>query len=107
MALVSKLEDENRRLRDQVQHKKDVDNKPEPPRTTEKISKENFTAHFEILIFEIGITREEVQCIKNLTEENLKLKRNIKLKDKELTQKTLDVEAVINLEFVLHIYIYD
>ncbi len=45
-------------------------------------------------IFKIGLTREELQCIKNLTEENMKLKRISKSKDKELTQKTFDMEAV-------------
>jgi hypothetical protein len=44
--------------------------------------------------FQIGLTREELQCIKNLTEENMKLKRISKAKDKELTQKTFDMEAV-------------
>jgi len=43
----------------------------------------------------LGITREELQCIKNLTEENIKLKRILKSKDKELTQKTFNMEAVI------------
>jgi len=38
MAIVSKLEDENRRLRDQLQHKNDFDNKPDSSSTTEKIS---------------------------------------------------------------------
>ncbi len=51
------------------------------------------------LCFEIGLTREELQCIKNLTEENMKLKRISKAKDKELTQKTFDMEAVSRNNF--------
>ncbi|CAF2372564.1 unnamed protein product [Rotaria sp. Silwood2] len=78
MGLVSKLEDENRRLRDELQHKTDLNEKSNLPSQTEIIS----------------ITREELQCIKNLTDENMKLKRMLKTKDKELTQKTLDIEAV-------------
>ena len=42
----------------------------------------------------LGITREELQCIKNLTEENIKLKRLLKAREKELTQKSLDLETV-------------
>jgi hypothetical protein len=95
MALVSKLEDENRRLRDEVQHKTQLDDKSDLPSSTDTISRKILI----ILIrkfsgISIGITREEVQCIKNLTDENLKLKRNLKAKDKELTQKSLDMEAV-------------
>jgi hypothetical protein len=45
---------------------------------------------------QIGLTREELQCIKNLTDENLKLKRMLKAKEKDLTQKTLDMEVVSN-----------
>jgi hypothetical protein len=52
------------------------------------------------MIFKIGITREELQCIKNLTDENIKLKRMLKTKDKELTQKTLDMEAVRSRHFL-------
>lgn len=44
MALVSKLEDENRRLRDELQHKNDFDDKPDLPGSTEKISM-NFVEH--------------------------------------------------------------
>ncbi|CAF0869095.1 unnamed protein product [Adineta ricciae] len=78
MALVSKLEDENRRLRDELQHKSDLDEKVE--RSSSKDS--------------ISVTREELQCIKSLTDENMKLKKMVKTKDKELTQKTLDIEAI-------------
>ncbi|CAF4108007.1 unnamed protein product [Rotaria socialis] len=78
MGLVSKLEDENRRLRDELQHKTNLNETSNAPSSTETIS----------------ITREELQCIKNLTDENMKLKRTVKTKDKELTQKTLDIEAV-------------
>ncbi|CAF1679776.1 unnamed protein product [Rotaria magnacalcarata] len=78
MGLVSKLEDENRRLRDELQHKTDLNETSNRPSSAETIS----------------ITREELQCIKNLTDENMKLKRTVKTKDKELTQKTLDIEAV-------------
>jgi len=56
---------------------------------------------FFLFCFSIGITREEVQCIKNLTDENMKLKRNIKTKDKELTQKLFDMEAVNRKKFQL------
>lgn len=42
----------------------------------------------------LGITREELECIKNLTEENIRLKRVLKSKDKDLVQKTLNIEAV-------------
>ncbi|CAF0812090.1 unnamed protein product [Rotaria sordida] len=78
MALVSKLQDENRRLRDDLEHNNDLHNKSDLTNSIETIS----------------ITREELQCIKNLTEENIKLKRSVKSKDKELTQKTLDIEAI-------------
>ncbi|CAF1105546.1 unnamed protein product [Rotaria sordida] len=78
MGLVSKLEDENRRLRDELQHKNDLNEKSNLPSPTEIIS----------------VTREELQCIKSLTEENIKLKRMLKIKDKELAQKTLNIEAV-------------
>ncbi|CAF2882008.1 unnamed protein product [Rotaria sp. Silwood2] len=78
MALVSKLQDENRRLRDDLERNHDLHNKSDLVNPIETIS----------------ITREELQCIKNLTEENIKLKRMLKSKDKELTQKTLDVEAI-------------
>jgi hypothetical protein len=102
MALVSKLEDENRRLRDEVQHKNDFDDKSDLPSSTETISTKIFIVFFcEKFCFSIGITREEVQCIKNLTDENMKLKRNIKTKDKELTQKLFDMEAVNRKKFQL------
>ncbi|CAF0796513.1 unnamed protein product [Rotaria sp. Silwood1] len=78
MGLVSKLEDENRRLRDELQNKNDLHEKSNLHSPTEIIS----------------ITREELQCIKNLTDENMKLKRLLKTKDKELSQKTLDTEAI-------------
>ncbi|CAF1494502.1 unnamed protein product [Adineta steineri] len=78
MALVSKLEDENRRLRDEIQHKNALDDKSNMPSPKETIS----------------LTREELQCIKNLTDENMKLKRTVKVKDKELTQRTFDMEAI-------------
>jgi hypothetical protein len=95
MALVSKLEDENRRLRDEVQHKTQLNDKSDLPSSSDTISKQISIISFEnFLGISIGITREEVQCIKDLTDENLKLKRNIKAKDKELTQKNLDMEAV-------------
>ncbi|CAF1348201.1 unnamed protein product, partial [Adineta steineri] len=81
MALVSKLEDENRRLRDEIQHKNALDDKSNMPSPKETIS----------------LTREELQCIKNLTDENMKLKRTVKVKDKELTQKTFDMEAIFSL----------
>jgi hypothetical protein len=42
MSLVSKLEDENRRLRDKVQHKNDFDEKPDVANPTEKISMKIF-----------------------------------------------------------------
>jgi hypothetical protein len=38
MVLVSKLEDENRRLRDELQHKDDFDDKSDLPSSTENIS---------------------------------------------------------------------
>ncbi|CAF3630936.1 unnamed protein product [Rotaria socialis] len=76
--LVSKLQDENRRLRDELERNSDLHNKSDLTNSIETIS----------------ITREELLCIKNLTEENIKLKRILKGKDKELTQKTLDIEAV-------------
>ena len=95
MALVSKLEDENRRLRDEVQHKTQLNDKSDLPSSSDTISKKISITFLEnFLGISIGITREEVQCIKDLTDENLKLKRNIKAKDKELTQKNLDMEAV-------------
>jgi Mg2+ and Co2+ transporter CorA len=78
MAVVSKLEDENRRLRDQLARTNDARNKNDLPSPTETVS----------------ITREELQCIKNLTEENIKFKRILKAKEKELTQKTMDMDAV-------------
>jgi len=79
MAVVSKLQDENRRLRDELIRNKNLKNKSDLSSPTETVS----------------ITREELQCIKNLTEENIKLKRILKSKDKELTQKTFNMEAVI------------
>jgi len=75
MAVVSKLEDENRRLRDQLTRTNDLHDLPSPTET-------------------VSITREELLCIKNLTDENVKFKRILKLKEKELTQKTMDMEAV-------------
>lgn len=78
MTLVSRLEDENRRLRDDVQRNSELYHKSDLPSPTESIS----------------ITREELQCIKNLTEENIKLKRLLKIKEKECTQKSLDLEVV-------------
>jgi hypothetical protein len=39
MALVSKLEDENRRLRDEVQHKTQLDDKSDLPSSTDTISR--------------------------------------------------------------------
>ncbi len=78
IAIVSNLKDENRRLRDELVRKNDLNNKSDLSSPTERIS----------------ITREELLCIKNLTEENVKLKRILKSKEKELTQKALDVEAV-------------
>jgi hypothetical protein len=42
MALVSKLEDENRRLRSELQHKNDFDNKSNLPSSTETISRKIF-----------------------------------------------------------------
>ncbi len=78
MAVVSKLQDENRRLRDELTRNKNSKNKSDLSSPTETVS----------------ITREELQCIKNLTEENIKLKRILKSKDKELTQKSIDMEAV-------------
>ncbi|CAF1619277.1 unnamed protein product [Rotaria magnacalcarata] len=78
MILVSKLQDDNRRLRDELERNSDLHNKSDLTNSIETIS----------------ITREELLCIKNLTEENIKLKRILKGKDKELTQKTLDIEAV-------------
>ncbi|CAF1151487.1 unnamed protein product [Rotaria sp. Silwood1] len=78
MTLVSKLQDENRRLRDDLERNNDLHNKSDLANSIDTIS----------------ITREELQCIKNLTEENIKLKRMLKSKDKELTQKTLDIEAI-------------
>ena len=74
MNVVAKLEDENRRLREQLSRQ----NHSDLPSPTETIS----------------ITREELQCIKNLTDENIKYKRLIKSKDKEISQKNLDIEAV-------------
>ena len=55
---------------------------------------QSLTSSIGRVSFPSGITREELQCIKNLTEENLKLKRILKSKDKESTQKSLDLEAV-------------
>ncbi len=78
MAVVSKLEDDNRRLREQLTRNNDLNPKSEQSNPTETVS----------------ITREELQCIKNLTEENIRFKRILKLKEKELTQKTFDMEAV-------------
>lgn len=75
MAVVSKLEDENRRLRDQLTRTSDCDHQPSPPET-------------------VSITREELQCIKNLTEENVRFKSILKAKEKELARKALDTEAV-------------
>jgi Mg2+ and Co2+ transporter CorA len=79
MAVVSKLEDENRRLRDQLSRTSNSHKKSDLASPTAET---------------VSITREELECIKNLTEENIKFKRILKSKDKELTQKTLDVEAV-------------
>lgn len=95
MTLVSKLEDENRRLRDDVQRNSELYNKSDLPSPTESISKLN---HWRMMRMihpsPPGITREELQCIKNLTEENIKLKRLLKVKEKECTQKSLDLEVV-------------
>ncbi len=46
MALVSKLEDENRRLRDELQHKNDLDDKTNMPSSTETISMKIFIVAF-------------------------------------------------------------
>jgi len=78
MAVVSKLQDENRLLRDELTRNKNSKNKSDLSSPTETVS----------------ITREELQCIKKLTEENIKFKRILKSKEKELAQKTLDIEAV-------------
>ncbi|CAF0853260.1 unnamed protein product [Adineta ricciae] len=78
MTLVSKLQDENRRLRDELERNNDFHNKSDLASPSESIS----------------ITREELECIKNLTEENIRLKRVLKSKDKDLIQKTLNIEAV-------------
>lgn len=43
MALVSKLEDENRRLRDELQHKSDLDEKVERSSSKDSISMTKFT----------------------------------------------------------------
>ena len=78
MAVVSKLEDENRRFRDQLTRDHDLNHKSDLSSPVETVS----------------ITREELQCIKNLTEENIRFKRVLKSKEKELTQRTFDMEAV-------------
>ena len=82
MAVVSKLEDENRRLRDQLTRENDDDHQSDPSSPPETVS----------------ITREELQCIKNLTEENIRFKGVLKAKEKDLTRKTLDMEAVNRIE---------
>lgn len=47
MGLVSKLEDENRRLRDELQHKNDIKNtKPDVPAQPETISKRDVFIFF-------------------------------------------------------------
>ena len=93
MTLVSKFEDENRRLRGNLQENRTPQ---QTPTSTETIStKISFVSYDGKTIAPLlGITREELQCIKNLTEENIKIKQLLKAKNKELTQKTLDVEAV-------------
>jgi len=78
MAVISKLQDENRRLRDELARNKDFHNKSDLSSPSDTVS----------------ITREELQCIKKLTEENIKFKRILKSKEKELAQKTFDIEAV-------------
>lgn len=82
MAVVSKLEDENRRFRDQLTRENDHHHQSDQSSPTETVS----------------ITREELQCIKNLTEENIRFKGVLKTKEKELTRKTLDMEAVNRIE---------
>ncbi|CAF1290617.1 unnamed protein product, partial [Didymodactylos carnosus] len=77
MALVSKLQDENRRLLDEVEQ--------DGSKKRNEVSSPSDV---------IGITRQELDCIKTLTEENVKLKRCLKTKDKDLTQKTFDIEAI-------------
>jgi hypothetical protein len=52
MALVSKLEDENRRLRDEVQHKSDFDDKSDLPSSTETISTKIFLVFFFYFVFQ-------------------------------------------------------
>lgn len=81
MAVVSKLEDENRRLRDQS------------TRNSENHHQSDRSSPVET----VTITREELQCIKNLTEENIRFKSILKAKEKDLTRKTLDMEAVNQL----------
>ena len=102
MNLVSKLEDENRRLRDDVERNSELYNKSDLPSPTETISRSSLLSSlpWETSSFSLGITREELQCIKNLTEENIKLKRLLKAREKELTQKSLDHEAVSQETFV-------
>lgn len=90
MGVITKLQDENRRLRDDLMKNKNFNNQSDlPSPTTETVS----------------ITREELQCIKKLTEENIKFKRVLKSKDKELTQKSFDMEAVSYLIIYLSFFL--
>lgn len=93
MALVSKLEDENRRLRDDLERSSQYD-KSDLPSPTEIISKLKIREFLLVFLKFLDVRHEELQCIKSLTEENLKLKRLLKSKEKECTQKTLDLETV-------------
>ena len=88
MAVVSKLEDENRRIRDQLTRNNNSHEKSDLSSPTETVS----------------ITREELQCIKNLTEENIRFKRMLKAKEKEFTQKTFDMEAVSTRSIALKFF---
>lgn len=78
MAVVSKLEDENRRLREQLSRNSDQNHRSDQSNSVETVS----------------ITREELLCIKNLTEENIRFKNILKAKEKDLARKALDMEAV-------------
>jgi hypothetical protein len=51
--------------------------------------------------FDLGITRDELQAVKNLTEENIQLKRLLKTKTKEVKEKSTEIEAVSNVRSVI------
>ena len=98
--MVNKLKEENKRLNESLAQNNSISVQNEQLSNIYHLIK-RIRFFYQFFNFEIVIKQEELDYIRQIKEENIKLKEAIRYRDKELEQKLAETEAVCFLICIL------